>query len=772
MNDIKTLTLPVEGMTCASCVARVEKAMKKVDGVENVNVNFATEKVTFSYNDGATNISALSSIVEDAGYKLVLPAKEESPSAQSTGNNTDIPENLDQKKSYKQLKSEFLFATIMTVPIMFVSMVSMTTWFHSWNPLPMEYIDRLLFLATTLVMFISGKRFFIISGRLLKHFSADMNTLVAVGTGTAYVYSTIAVLFPKLISLSTAGNNIYFDTSTTIIALILMGRLIEAKAKDKTSTAIKKLIGLQPKTARVIRNNVEKDIPVNEVVKNEIVIVRPGEKIPVDGIITKGTSSIDESMVTGESIPVDKNLNDSVIGGTINNNGSIEFKATAVGKETLIAQIIKMVEQAQGSKAPIQSLADKIASIFVPVVISIAVLTFLLWLFVGGVSYTSAMINFIAVLVIACPCALGLATPTAIMVGTGLGASNGILIKNAESLERAHKINTVVLDKTGTITTGKPSVTDVIIVKDSKLEHTKSDNKQDTVFEENLIRITASMENKSEHPLGKAIVDFAKKKNISLDNVEEFNSLTGYGLTGIVDGHSVAIGNLLMIQKTFSSGGVPAAKNDEAEEVSNRLSQEGKTPIFIWIDKELYGVIAVADTIQSTSKEAIEKLKNMSIEVIMITGDNERTANAIAKEAGVTKVIAGVLPQDKANHIKKIQQEGKIVVMVGDGINDSPALAQADVGIAIGTGTDIAIEASDITLITGDLMGVVHAIKLSRKTIRTIKQNLFWAFIYNMVGIPIAAVGLLNPIYAAAAMAFSSVSVVSNSLLLRKAKLK
>lgn len=772
MNEIKTLTLPVEGMTCASCVARVEKAMKKVDGVTDVNVNFATEKVTFSYNEGATNISALSGIVEDAGYKLVLPAKEESPSAQSIGNDTDIPENLDQKKSYKQLKSEFLFAAIMTVPIMFFSMVSMTAWFHSWNPLPMEYIDRLLFLATTLVMFISGKRFFIISGRLLKHFSADMNTLVAVGTGTAYVYSTIAVLFPKLLSLSTAGNNIYFDTATTIIALILMGRLLEAKAKDKTSTAIKKLIGLQPKTARVIRNNIEIDIPVNDVVKNEIIIVRPGEKIPVDGIITKGTSSIDESMVTGESIPVDKNINDKVIGGTINSNGSIEFKATAVGKETLIAQIIKMVEQAQGSKAPIQSLADKIASIFVPVVISIAVITFLLWLFVGGVSFTYAMINFIAVLVIACPCALGLATPTAIMVGTGLGASNGILIKNAESLERAHKINTVVLDKTGTITTGKPSVTDVIIIKNPKLEYSKSDIEHNTVSEENLIRITASIENKSEHPLGKAIVDYAEQKNISLGNVEEFNSLTGYGLTGLVDGHSVAIGNLSMIQKTFSTGGVPPAKNDLAEEASNRLSQEGKTPIFVWIDKELHGVIAVADTIQSTSKEAIEKLKNMSIEVIMITGDNERTANAIAKEAGVTKVIAGVLPQDKANHIKKIQQEGKIVAMVGDGINDSPALAQADVGIAIGTGTDIAIEASDITLITGNLMGVVHAIKLSRKTIRTIKQNLFWAFIYNMVGIPIAAVGLLNPIYAAAAMAFSSVCVVSNSLLLRKAKLK
>jgi Cu+-exporting ATPase len=558
-------------------------------------------------------------------------------------------------------------------------------------------------------------------------------------------------LFPKLLSLPSSSGHIYFDTATTIIALILMGRLLEARAKDKTSSAIKKLMGLQPKNARVVRNGKETDVPLSDLQKNDIIIVRPGEKIPVDGIITEGSTSIDESMITGESIPVDKKVDDKIIGGTINKNGSITFKATAIGKDTVISQIIKMVEQAQGSKAPIQSLADKIASVFVPTVISIALITFLIWYFAAGAVFTYAMINFIAVLVIACPCALGLATPTAIMVGTGVGASNGILIKNAESLEGAHKIESVVLDKTGTITEGKPSVTDVI--------------KLNGYDEQKLVQLTASIENKSEHPLGMAIVDYAKGKNISLSIVEGFNSLTGLGLTAVVDGQAVAIGNLTMM-KEYS------VNTEQAKEVSSRLASEGKTPIFVSINGELSGIIAVADTIKSTSKEAILKLKKMGIEVVMITGDNQRTADAIAQEAGVDKVIAGVMPQDKANHVKLMQAEGKFVAMVGDGINDSPALAQANVGIAIGTGSDIAIESSDITLIKGDLNGVVHAIKLSNKTLRTIKQNLFWAFIYNVIGIPVAALGFLNPIYAAAAMAFSSVSVVSNSLLLRRTKIK
>lgn len=749
MNEIKTLTLPVEGMTCASCVARVEKALKKVEGVNNVNVNFATEKVTLTFNEDLVDITKLNNVVEDAGYKLIIPVKEEITASTKDNAETEIPEDLNRKKSYMQLKSEFIFAAAMTVPIMFFSMVSMTKWFTLWNPLPIDYLNRLLFLATTLVVFISGKRFYSISWRLLKHFSADMNTLVAVGTGTAYIYSTIAVLFPSFLALAKTGDHIYFDTAATIITLILMGRLLEASAKEKTSSAIKKLIGLQPKTARVIRNNKEIDISIDDVLINELIIVRPGEKIPVDGIITNGISTVNESMITGESISVDKGINDKVIGGTINNNGSLELKATAVGKETVIAHIIKLVEEAQGSKAPVQNLADKIASVFVPVVISIALLTFIMWYFIGGVPFTISMINFIAVLVIACPCALGLATPTAIMVGTGLGASNGILVRNAESLELANKISTVIIDKTGTLTLGKPSVTDLYTFNHFK--------------EEELLQFAASIENKSEHPLGQAIVDYAKVKDIKLISIESFTSLTGYGLKGLAQSHQLLVGNSTLMKEN-------QVNIDKAEHISENISNDGKTPIFISIDRNLAGVIAVADTVRPTSIEAIKRLKEMSIDVIMITGDNERTAKSIGTQSGIEKVMAGALPADKANYIRQLQKDGKIIAMVGDGINDSPALAQANVGIAIGTGTDIAIEASGITLINGDLMGVVRAIKLSHKTILTIKQNLFWAFIYNLIGIPIAALGFLNPIYAAAAMAFSSVSVVSNSLLLRRYK--
>ncbi len=753
---INTFTLPVEGMTCASCVARVEKALKKVEGVDNVNVNFATENVTLSFDSSKVDLTRLAEIVEDAGYKLITLSKEEKEETDETTIDFKQTENLEQKKTYKELKHEFVFAAVITIPIMVFSMASMTTWFHKYVAVNIDYVNRLVFLATTLVMFISGKRFFSISWRLLKHFSADMNTLVAVGTGTAYVYSTTVVLFPKILSINSTHNNIYFDSAAAIIALILMGRLLEARAKEKTSNAIKKLIGLQPKTARVIRNGAEKDVPINEVVKDDIIIIRPGEKIPVDGIILKGFSSIDESTITGESITVDKKINDKVIGSTINKNGSIEVKATAIGKDTIISQIIKMVEQAQGSKAPIQSLADKIASIFVPIVISIALFTFLIWYFILGVSFTFAMINFIAVLVIACPCSLGLATPTAIMVGTGVGASHGILIKNAESLELAHKIDTVVLDKTGTITKGKPVVTDVIPLNGNT-------NHSNDFDDDELIRLTASLENKSEHPLGKAIVDYAKHKNILLSNVDKFNSNTGFGITGIVNGYNIIVGNeSMMIENSINT---KASTN-----YILKLSQQGKTPVYVSLNGELAGIIAIADIIQTTSKDAISKLKKMNIEVVMITGDNERTAKFIAAEVGIDKVISNVLPQDKAKNIKKLQESGKIVAMVGDGINDSPALAQANVGIAIGTGTDIAIEASDITLVKGDLLGVVNAIQLSNKTLRTIKQNLFWAFIYNLIGIPVAAFGLLNPIYAAAAMSFSSVSVVSNSLILRKVK--
>ncbi len=751
---VKSLTLPVEGMTCASCVARVEKTLKKVEGVGSVNVNLATEKVSLEFDESKTDLSKLAEIVNEAGYKLDIASSDRDKNESS-----EIPESITEKESYKKLKSEFIFSAALTIPIMVISMFSMTDWFHQALPISMEYINRLLFLATTFVMFVSGKRFFTIAWQLVKHFSADMNTLVAVGTGTAYVYSTIAVLFPVLLKISDAGQHIYFDTAATIVTLILMGRLLEARAKFKTSSAIKKLIGLQPKTARVRKNQIEQDINISNVQKDDLIIVRPGEKIPVDGMILKGATSIDESMITGESIPVDKTVNDKVIGGTINSNGSIEYAATAVGKETLISQIIKLVEDAQGSKAPIQSLADKIAGVFVPVVISIAAITFLIWFFIVGIPFNQAMINFIAVMIIACPCALGLATPTAIMVGSGLGASNGILIKNAESLERANKITTVVLDKTGTITTGKPIVTDVIPLNG---------------FDKNqIIHKAASAENRSEHPLGKSIVEYAKNNSVDLSEVEDFLSTTGSGITAKISGEEIAIGNLLFIKKYSSSFKNENENNSEKdlEEKSQQLATEGKTPIYISINKKLSGIIAIADTLNSNSKEAINQLKRKNIEVLMITGDNEKTARAIAKQAGIENVIAEVLPQDKAAKIKELQALGKIVAMVGDGINDSPALAQADVGIAIGTGTDIAIESSDITLISGDLRGVVHAINLSHKTMGAIKQNLFWAFIYNVIGIPIAALGLLNPMFAAAAMAMSSVSVVSNSLRLRGAKI-
>ena len=749
MNN-QTITLPVEGMTCASCVARVEKTLKKIDGVETANVNLATENVTFSFDPSKTDLAAMATAVEEAGYKLALPPP--STDRSTTGTEAGIGETgkeSHQEKAFRQLKKDFIFSAVLTLPVMLVSMVNMTEWFMASVPLTMNEVNILLFLATTAVMAGPGKRFFVIAWRLAKHFSADMNTLVAVGTGTAYLFSGIVTLFPRWLPIDNPMDHIYFDTAATIVTLILLGRMLEARAKSRTTDAIKKLIGLQPKTARVIREGMEEDVPIESVMHNDIVIVRPGERIPVDGIITKGSTSLDESMITGESMPVEKTTGGKVTGGTINKNGSIEFRATAVGKETVIAQIIKLVEDAQGSKAPIQALADRIAAVFVPVVIGIAITTFLAWFFVGGLPFTVAMINFIAVLIIACPCALGLATPTAIMVGTGLGANRGILIKNAESLERAHTINTVVLDKTGTVTEGKPSVTDVLPLNG---------------FDEPaILRYAASIESRSEHPLAQAVLDHAKVRSIRPEEIESFQSHTGLGVTAVVRGDAVAIGNVGLM-KEF------AIQLGDAEERSSHFSAEGKTPIFVAANAKLAGVIAVADTVKPTSKQAVTTLKAMGIDVVMITGDNLRTAEAIAAHAGIDRVIAGVMPQDKASHIKTLQSEGRLVAMVGDGINDAPALAQADVGIAMGSGTDVAMETADITLMSGDLLGVVGAIKLSKKTIRTIKQNLFWAFIYNIIGIPVAALGLLNPMYAAGAMAFSSVSVVSNSLRLRRTK--
>jgi P-type Cu+ transporter len=740
---IETLTLPVEGMTCASCVARVEKTLKKIDGVEIANVNLATEAVTISFDSSKTGLNVLASAVENAGYTLVVPEKK---TAQQP---LEDSREFRQEKSYRQLKGEFTFSLILAVPVMILNMLSMTAWLMSAIPLTMDEVNKILLILTTPVFFISGKRFYKSAWQQAKHVAADMNTLVAVGTGAAYLYSTILVLFPEIFPPTVNVTHVYFDSAAVIITLILMGKMLEARAKHKSSEAIKSLMALQPDTAHVLRNNKEQELPIEQVIVNDIVIVRPGERIAVDGIVTKGDSSVDESMITGESLPLEKHAGEKVVGGTINTTGSLEFRATAIGADTVMAHIIQLVEGAQGSKAPIQHLADTIASVFVPVVMGIALISFVVW-FAVGIGFAPAMINAIAVLVIACPCALGLATPTAIMVGTGKGASLGVLIKNAESLERAHRIQTVVLDKTGTITRGKPSVTDTVPL--NGMDETR------------LLQYAASLEHKSEHPLAAAIIAEAQRRAIDLVEAESFQSYAGFGVIGTIDKQSMIVGGKAMMDEqeidTTSAGTFVAT-----------IASEGKTPVYCSVEKKLIGMFAIADTIVPESKTAIAKLKQLGLEVVMLTGDNERTARAIAAQAGVNRFVAQVLPDAKAAMVKTLQAEGKIVAMVGDGINDAPALAQADVGMAMRSGTDVAMETADITLMKSDLHGVVQAIQLSRRTMRTIKQNLFWAFVYNIVGIPLAAFGLLNPMLAAAAMAFSSVSVVSNSLRLRAAKL-
>jgi P-type Cu+ transporter len=753
VQHIETLTLPVEGMTCASCVLRVEKTLKKIDGVESANVNLATEAVSLSFDPGKTSLDALAKVVDVAGYKLVIPNK---PSESSFGferkklleGNTEISR---QDKSYRQLKREFIFSLSLAIPIMLISMLSMTDWFMSHISLTMDEVNILLLILTTPVMIVSGKRFFMPAWKLAGHFTADMNTLVAIGTGSAFFYSAAIVLFPPWLPSDTILHHVYFDSAAVIITLILMGRMLEARAKRKASESIKLLMNLQPKTARVIKDNKEIDIPIAGVNVGDVLMVRPGERIPVDGVVLKGASTIDESMVSGESVPVEKSTGDKVVGGTINKKGSFEFRATAVGADTVVAHIAKLVEDAQGSKAPIQHLADKIASVFVPIVIGIAIITFCIWYFLGAIGFAVSMINFISVLVIACPCALGLATPTAIMVGTGKGASLGVLIKNAESLERAYRINTIVFDKTGTITSGKPSVTDI-----------QGFNGTD---EQTLLRIAASLERKSEHPLGEAIMREAKYHSLVLDETDSFQSHTGFGVEGIVNGRKVIVGSEKMMRDVPID--IALTSNDSIL----HYSEQGKTPVLVSADGKLIGIIAVADTLHPMSKEAAAELKDMGFELVMLTGDNSRTAHAIAEQAGIENVFAEVLPYEKAAKIQELQSKGKIVAMVGDGMNDAPSLAQADVGIAVGSGTDIAMETADITLMKSDLRGVLRAIRLSRKTMLTIKQNLFWAFIYNIIGIPLAALGLLNPMFAAGAMAFSSVSVVTNSLRLRRVRL-
>jgi len=740
--EIKKITLPVEGMTCASCVARVEKALSKVDGIEEVNVNFATEKASFAFDPIKVDYKKILSVVEDAGYKIdVSPLK-------TTGKRDEPKETHVHSEHEKTLKKDLILAVVLTIPILILNMGVMFNGFSQLINLSQGNINKLLLILTTPVVFISGKRFFVIFWKNLLHFSADMNSLVAIGTGTAFIYSTLITLFPELLHHHEIPH-VYFDTTAVIIALILFGRWLESRAKRKTGSEIKKLIELQPKTALVKINNEEKIIKIEELKTGYIVIVKPGERIPADGKIVSGHSTIDESMVTGESLPIEKSTNSKVIGGTINKTGSFEFVVSAVGNNSVLGQIIKLVEEAQSSKAPIQQLADKIASVFVPVVIGIALITFVTWLIIGGDnSFNSALINFVAVLIIACPCALGLATPTAIIVGTGKSARLGILIKNGQVLELVHKMKAIVFDKTGTLTEGKFAVSEI---------------KSFGISENELLKFTASLEKKSEHPVGQTILDYVKEKNIISPEPESFNSITGKGVEGIIDSIKIIAGNKkLMIENNIDLSQINGIESPD----------QIKTTVYVAINNKLQGLIEIDDEIKEFSAQAIDSLKSMGIRTIMITGDNWKAAKSVADKIGIDEFEAEVLPQDKSKAVKKLQGKYGITAMVGDGINDAPALAQSYIGIAIGKGTDIAIETAEIVLVNDDLRNVVKAIKLSKQTLKVIKQNLFWAFIYNVVGIPLAALGLLNPIFAALAMSLSSVSVVSNSLRLKNYKLK
>ncbi|MDR1160017.1 MAG: heavy metal translocating P-type ATPase [Syntrophomonadaceae bacterium] len=743
------VTIPIGGMTCAACAQRIEKAIRKLDGVTGVSVNFATENAAVVYEPKKVRVSVMKDVIEKAGYQPL----------EITGSDFVDEDRARKQKEIRGLWTKFAVSAAFSLPLLYIAMAPMLTWIQLPFPAglaPMKYplLYALLELLLVIPVVGVGYRFYTVGFKALIQRSPNMDSLIAIGTTAAVLYS-IWNTWQICIGNFGAVESLYFETAGVIITLILLGKSLEALSKGRTSEAIKKLMGLAPKTAIVFQAGAEKEIPIGDVQIGDIVVVKPGAKIPVDGTVLEGYTAIDESMLTGESMPVDKKAGDPVYAASLNTTGTIRFRADKIGSDTALAQIIKLVEDAQGSKAPIAQMADIVSAYFVPIVCVIALLTGAAW-FIGMRDVEFALTIFISVLVIACPCALGLATPTAIMVGTGKGAENGIFIKSGEALETAHKISTIVFDKTGTITEGKPTVTDVLAVKG--------------ILPDKLLQITASAEKNSEHPLGQAILTEAQDKDLELLKVDFFNSVTGYGIEAHVNGQTILAGN-----RKFMDENNVSLINFEGN--SDRLAEEGKTPMYVAIDGHLAGIIAVADVLKASSKAAIENLHKMGIEVAMITGDHKKTATAIARQVGIDRVLAEVLPHDKVGEVKKLQGEGRKVAMVGDGINDAPALVQADIGIAIGSGTDVAMESADIVLMRSDLMDVSTAINLSKKTIRNIKQNLFWAFGYNVIGIPVAAGvlylfggPLLNPIFAAAAMSLSSVSVLTNALRLKRFK--